>query len=113
MHLPITVVSYGKLYDPVQKQKSCCRANPDPRRMNLQAVDSALFLKGGSPMSRKYIGMILAIVGVLVGLVFALADVIGIGTTPGVFGYGQIGGVVLGVVLLVVGLVLYFRKNQT
>jgi hypothetical protein len=55
-------------------------------------------------MSNKTLGTILLIVGIVVALVFALADVIGIGSYPSGFGLVQIVGLIVGLVLAVVGL---------
>lgn len=57
-------------------------------------------------MSNKTLGTILLIVGILVALIFALADVIGIGSYPGGFGWAQIVGLIVGLVLAVVGLIM-------
>ena len=52
-------------------------------------------------MSVKRITIILAVAGVLIGLVSLLADVIGLGSSPG-FGRRQLYGVVAGLLLLAV-----------
>jgi len=52
-------------------------------------------------MSVKRITIILAVAGVLIGLVSLLADVIGLGSSPG-FGRRQLYGVVAGLLILAV-----------
>ncbi len=63
-------------------------------------------------MSSKTAGLIVAVGGVLVALFFALLDVIGLGN-PARFGYYQIGGTVIGVLILIVGLVIYLRQGPS
>jgi hypothetical protein len=58
--------------------------------------------------NKKIIGIALLVVGVLLLIVSLAADVIGIGL-PG-FGLKQIAGAVAGVVVAVIGFVLYSRK---
>lgn len=64
-------------------------------------------------MSTKTIGAIVAVVGLVVLLVSLLADVIGVGTGPGMFGPRQIAGTVVGVVVLIVGIALALRQPQS
>jgi len=63
-------------------------------------------------MTRRAIGIALAVVGLLVGLLSVLADVIRLGGSPG-FGRGQIIGVVVGAVILIVGVVIFARSRPT
>lgn len=63
-------------------------------------------------MSRRTVGLTLAAVGLIVGLLFAMADVIGLGGSAG-FGRSQIIGVVVGAVILVVGLGIFARSRPT
>jgi hypothetical protein len=58
--------------------------------------------------NRKTIGIALLAVGVILLIVSLVADVIGIGL-PG-FGLKQIAGTVAGVIVAVIGFVLYSRK---
>ena len=60
--------------------------------------------------NKKTIGIALLVVGVIVLIVSLAADAIGIGGAVGAFGYKQIIGAVVGVVVAVVGFVLYSRK---
>lgn len=62
-------------------------------------------------MSWKTAGMIIAIVGLLVALISALAGVIGLGDPK--FGAQQIAGTVAGVVILIIGIVVYLRPGRT
>jgi peptidoglycan/LPS O-acetylase OafA/YrhL len=63
-------------------------------------------------MSRRAVGLTLTVVGLIVGLLFALADAIGLGGSPG-FGRSQIIGIVMGVIILIVGLVILARSGPT
>ncbi len=56
--------------------------------------------------------VVLLVVGVLTLLVFALADVVGIGGDPNVFGYVQISGSVVGAIVTAVGAVLYWLGSR-
>lgn len=64
-------------------------------------------------MSRKTLGLILLIVGVIVALLSVLADMVGVGMLPGTFGLGQIIGTIVGVAAFVVGLVLLLTGDRT
>ncbi len=50
----------------------------------------------------------LLVVGIVILLVSALADVLGIGGSPNVLGYRQLSGIAVGAVLAIVGAVLYW-----
>jgi len=66
--------------------------------------------KGETTMgNQKTIGIALLAVGVIVLFVSLGADVVGLGEA-GAFGYKQIIGTVVGVIVAVVGFVLYSRK---
>ncbi len=54
-------------------------------------------------MSRKTVGVVLLVVGVLLFLVSAAADSLGIGGSPGI-GWKQMLGMVIGVVLAATGM---------
>ena len=62
-------------------------------------------------MSIKLAGIILIVVGVIAAALFFTADLIGIGGKPG-FGYFQMAGVVVGIVVLVAGIILVLRKPK-
>ena len=64
-------------------------------------------------MSNRTLGIILLIVGILVALLFGLADVIGIGTDPTGFGFAQIIGLIVGIVLFVVGLIMLLTGGDS
>jgi hypothetical protein len=64
-------------------------------------------------MSRKHLGVILLIAGVVTLAVFLLADVIGIGTMLGEFGWVQIGFTVVGLVVSVQGVLMMLRPEKT
>jgi hypothetical protein len=55
-------------------------------------------------MSKKRVGVALVVVGVLLFLISAAADPLGIGGSPGI-GMKQVAGIVIGVVLAAIGLV--------
>jgi hypothetical protein len=59
--------------------------------------------------NKKTIGIALIVLGVVVLVVSLAADAIGLGGAPG-FGYRQIIGTIVGVIVAVVGYVLYSRK---
>ena len=63
-------------------------------------------------MSMKTIGTILIVAGVLAILVFGLADVIGLGQNPDLFGPRQIIGTAAGGIALIAGVVLALRRPQ-
>lgn len=61
-------------------------------------------------MSNRNIGIVLVFIGVFLLLVSLLADVIGVGWHPEVFGWKQILGTAIGVVLGLVGIFFLRRK---
>ena len=58
---------------------------------------------------KKITGMVLLVAGVVVVIVSVAADYIGMGGFSG-FGYKQITGTILGIVMIVVGLVLLPKR---
>ncbi len=62
-------------------------------------------------MSRRAVGITVAVVGLIVGLLFALADVIGLGGSPG-FGRNQLVGVIVGAAILVIGIIVYAKSAE-
>jgi len=60
--------------------------------------------------NRKTIGIVLLAAGVILLISSLAADMIGLGSVAG-FGYKQIVGTMAGVIIAVVGFVLYSRKN--
>jgi hypothetical protein len=61
-------------------------------------------------MPKRTIGIAMIFIGVLLALVSLLADVIGVGWHPEVFGWKQILGTAAGIVLSLVGLYLVRRE---
>ena len=59
--------------------------------------------------NKKTIGTVLLVAGVILLIVALAADALGIGGASG-FGYKQIIGAVVGVIVAVVGFVLYSKK---
>ena len=55
------------------------------------------------------VSLFMVVIGVILTVVSALADVIELGQNPGEFGPWQLAGVIAGVVLLLVGSGLYWR----
>jgi hypothetical protein len=67
--------------------------------------------KENGPMNAsKIIGAVSLLVGVLVLIVFASADIFRTGENPFQFGTWQIGGCLIGGALIVIGLVLFAKK---
>lgn len=60
-------------------------------------------------MDNKQLGIVLLVIGVIILLLSLLANFIGVGSAPG-FGYKQITGTVVGVIVAIVGYVLFSRK---
>lgn len=63
-------------------------------------------MKRGPRLSAQRAGQILVLLGLAIALVSALADVVGLGANPEIFGYRQFIGTALGLLLLVVGVTL-------
>jgi hypothetical protein len=64
-------------------------------------------------MSRnKSLAVGLLVVGVALLLVSALADVVGLGASRLTFGYKQLAGSAVGLVLAIIGAVLYWRAGK-
>ena len=61
-------------------------------------------------MSRRRIGFIVAVVGLLIALISASADTIGLGEAHG-FGPSQFWGTIAGVVVFLVGLSVSFKPG--
>ncbi len=59
--------------------------------------------------TKKTVGIVLIVVGIVVLILSAIADAIGIGGNPG-FGPIQLIGIIVGIAAAVVGLVLILRK---
>lgn len=60
----------------------------------------------------RVLALIFILVGLLLGLVSAFADQVGLGAMGSGFGWKQLLGLVVGVILVVVGIVL-FRQDDT
>ena len=63
-------------------------------------------------MSNKTSGVVLIVIGVIVLLVFLLADVLGLGSDRTTIGWIQLLGAAVGLVVAVVGIVLATRKEK-
>ncbi len=57
------------------------------------------------PLAQR-IGRVLSLLGLVIGVISALADVIGLGASPEAFGYRQLIGTAVGLLLLVMGVTL-------
>jgi hypothetical protein len=66
----------------------------------------------GNMTGNKSLAVGLIVVGIVVLLGSALADVIGVGAHPLVFGYKQLAGSAVGAVLAVIGVVLYWQAGK-
>jgi hypothetical protein len=51
------------------------------------------------------------VIGLVVLILFAGADILGIGENPTSFGSVQIGGSIIGTILILIGLVLFLKKE--
>lgn len=60
-------------------------------------------------MDKKKWGIVILIAGIILLLLSMGADMLGVGAVPG-FGYKQITGIVVGVILAVIGYILAYRK---
>ena len=60
---------------------------------------------------KSIVSKVLLVVGFVVLVLFVVADWIGIGENPDEFGTVQITGIVVGIILAVVGWVLYLRSR--
>jgi hypothetical protein len=60
----------------------------------------------------KVAAIALMVVGIVLLLVSASADILGLGASPGEFGYRQIAGVLVGGIGVAVGAVLYWRSSR-
>jgi hypothetical protein len=65
---------------------------------------------------KKTTGLVLLIIGVVIIIISATADITGIGGLDGIvyegFGYKQIGGTIIGIMVAVVGAILSFKKPK-
>lgn len=61
--------------------------------------------------TRKIWGIVSLVIGLVVLVLFAGADILGIGENPTSFGSVQIGGSIIGTVLILIGLVLFLKKE--
>jgi hypothetical protein len=57
-------------------------------------------------------GAVVLAIGLVILLGSALADVVGVGATPLVFGYEQLAGSAVGAILVIVGTLLYWRASR-
>ena len=57
----------------------------------------------------RIVGTILLVLGVIILLLFATADLLGIGENPS-FGVWQIAGTIVGAVVAIIGLVMLFKR---
>jgi hypothetical protein len=64
-------------------------------------------------MSRRQIGMVVALVGVVAALIAALADPLGIGGAEDEFGWKQILLLAVGILLIISGGVLALRSPSS
>jgi hypothetical protein len=60
----------------------------------------------------KILGIICLIVGIIILVLSLIADSVGVGGSPG-FGWKQIVGAIVGVIIGIVGLILTFKKQPS
>ena len=72
----------------------------------IRRLEQEILCKGGERMQKKALSLIVIGVGIVILLVSLLADVIGIGKYPG-FGYKQAIGTAIGIVIFIIGLIIY------
>ena len=60
----------------------------------------------------KMIAVVVFVAGIAILLLSALADVVGLGGTPNTLGYKQMGGIVAGAVVAIVGAVVYWWAGR-
>jgi len=60
----------------------------------------------------KALGIVVLAVGLVLLLGSALADIMGIGTHPLVFGHKQLAGAAVGAVVAIIGALLYWWTNR-
>jgi uncharacterized membrane protein len=60
-------------------------------------------------MSNKTLGTLVSVLGAIVLLLFALADIVGIGQTPNQIGYRQLLGVIAGALIFAAGVYISRR----
>jgi hypothetical protein len=58
---------------------------------------------------KKNVGILFLMVGLIILLLSLIADMIGIGNTPG-FGYGQLVGVLSGGIIIIIGSVFILKR---
>ncbi len=61
-------------------------------------------------MSKKTIGIVLIVLGVILALFFLAADALGIGGSPGI-GWKQLLGAAIGIIIVIVG--IWFTLTKT
>ncbi len=64
-------------------------------------------------MSTKTTGIVLIVIGVIILLVFLLADALGLGADPTTVGWIQWLGAAIGLIVAIVGIVLATRKEKS
>jgi hypothetical protein len=64
-------------------------------------------------MTNKQWGALLLVAGIVILAISLLADVIGVGAQPGIIGWKQILGAVIGLGALILGLLMSRRSSST
>jgi len=62
-------------------------------------------------MSKKTISLAAIIIGLIVTLISLMADLVGIGSYPGI-NYAQLGGAAIGLIIVMIGLLLQRKKGE-
>jgi len=120
-HLQETLAAMGEICPLTIQHKgresmgiSCGSAFPSYAQDAAEAIVAIFKAERGNRMSNKQTGVILLIAGLVLLAVSLLADVIGVGGQPGIIGWKQILGAVVGGLVALAGLLrLLLRRPPT
>ena len=81
--------------------------------MKLTVIHSRSNKKENGPMNAtKIVGAVCLLIGVIILVIFAAADIFQTGLNPFQFGTWQIGGCIIGAAFIVIGLVLFVKRRH-
>jgi hypothetical protein len=75
-------------------------------------LESQTSTREAAMIRSRSLALVLLLVGVMLMLGSAVADIVGLGATPLVFGYRQMAGTVVGAVLAAVGAAVFWRTGR-
>jgi hypothetical protein len=75
-------------------------------------LESGTKIREAAVSKNKSLATAVLVIGLLVLLASALADIVGVGATPLVFGYKQLAGSAAGAILVIIGALLYWRASR-